>query len=43
MTTLQASTLSFSLKDGLLVVTWPRTPAVPVPERNRIEQRRSPT
>jgi len=39
----QASTLSLSLKDGLLVVTWPRTPAVPVPERNRIEQRRSPT
>jgi len=38
----QASTLSFSLKDGLFVVTWPRTPAVPVPERNRIEPRRSP-
>lgn len=33
----QASTLSFSLKDGLFIVTWPRTPAVPVPER------RSPT
>jgi len=42
----QASTLSFTLKDGLLIVTWPRTPAVPAVsptlERNRIEQQRSP-
>jgi len=38
----QASTVSFSLKDGLFVVTWPRIPASAVPERNRIEQRRSP-
>jgi len=37
----QASTLSFSLKDGLLVVSWPRTPAIPVPQRDRIELPRS--
>jgi len=39
----QPSTLSFTLKDGLFVVTWPRTPAIPVPERRRIEPQRSPS
>ena len=38
---LQASTLAVSLKDGLFVVSWPRAAALPVPERDRIEPRRS--
>jgi len=37
------STVSCLLRDGLFVVTWPRTPAVPVVDRPRIEPRRSPS
>lgn len=39
---LQRSTISCLLRDGLFVITWPRTPAVPVIERNRVESRQCP-